>query len=84
MSLAMIDAIESIKAIEDAALRVFRDYSIVDLCLLIKYKSKNFSCSVKFVLQFIVNTANEIFKKIYKRKLCCYSKHKIAILSSYW
>ena len=59
MSFAMIDTIESI---EMPALQVFLDYSIVDLYLLIKSKSKNFSCSVNFLLRFIFNTANVINK----------------------
>ena len=63
VSFAMIDTIESIETIEMPALQVFLDYSIVDLYLLIKSKSKNFSCSVNFLLRFIFNTAN-VIKKI--------------------
>ena len=54
MSFTMIDARESIETIKMPALRVFRDYSIVDLQLLIKYKNKNLSCLVKLLLQFIL------------------------------
>ena len=52
MSFSMIDAIASI---EIPAVWVFWKYAIVNLYLLIKYKSKNFSCLVKFLLRFIFN-----------------------------